>query len=62
MIDFPLLQVAEPHRSIGVRLAFDELAALAPGRDAGLDAICEGILERVPFEAKTRGAAVGAAT
>lgn len=52
MMDFPLLSIKEPHRSIGVQLAFETLDALQPGRDRTLDAICTGILEGQEFSSE----------
>lgn len=49
MIDFPLLEVGDVHRSAGVWLRFDEIDALGPGRDPALDIICDGVRRGTPF-------------
>ncbi len=42
-----------------LRVAIDGLDALRPGRDPGLDVVCDGILHGTPFEydAQSHGAA-----
>lgn len=61
MMDFPLLAVADPHRSRGIWLRFESLEELQPGRDKTLDVVCDGILQRRAFVLEPRGAVGSAA-
>lgn len=60
MMDFPLLAIADAHKSTGLWLRFDSLAALEAGRDATLDVICEGILNGSAFTLEHRAGTTAA--
>lgn len=54
MVPLPLI---ESPQQFEYRLAVDDLARLEPGATAGLDTLCDGILDGVPFEHRPEGAA-----
>jgi hypothetical protein len=48
-IDFPFLTGFQPGNRFGLKLAFDRLDALLPGRNEYLDKICNGIIDGSEF-------------